>query len=52
MKMIVSSFFVVMEHRWNEIDRGKPKYSGKNPVPLCPPQIPHGLAGIEPGLPL
>jgi hypothetical protein len=32
MKMI--SFFVffvcVMEHRWNEIDRGKPKYSGKN----------------------
>jgi hypothetical protein len=24
------SFFLVMEHRWNEIDRGKPKYSGKN----------------------
>jgi hypothetical protein len=24
------SFFQVMEHRWNEIDRGKPKYSGKN----------------------
>jgi hypothetical protein len=23
-------FFQVMEHRWNEIDRGKPKYSGKN----------------------
>jgi hypothetical protein len=23
------SFFRVMEHRWNEIDRGKPKYSGK-----------------------
>jgi hypothetical protein len=22
-------FFKVMEHRWNEIDRGKPKYSGK-----------------------
>jgi hypothetical protein len=19
-----------MEHRWNEIDRGNPKYSGKN----------------------
>jgi hypothetical protein len=19
-----------MEHQWNEIDRGKPKYSGKN----------------------
>jgi hypothetical protein len=34
-----------MEHRWNEIDRGKPKYSGKKPVPvpLCPPQIPQGL---------
>jgi hypothetical protein len=24
------SFFLVMEHRWNEIDRGKPKYSAKN----------------------
>jgi hypothetical protein len=24
------SFFQVMEHRWNEIDRRKPKYSGKN----------------------
>jgi hypothetical protein len=24
------SFFQVMEHRWNELDRGKPKYSGKN----------------------
>jgi hypothetical protein len=22
-------FFQVMEHRWNEIDRGKPKYSEK-----------------------
>jgi hypothetical protein len=22
--------FLVMEHRWNEIDRGKPKYSGEN----------------------
>jgi hypothetical protein len=34
-----------MEHRWNEIDRGKPKYLGEKPVPvpLCPPQIPHGL---------
>ena len=30
MKMIVLSFFLVMEHWWNEIDRGKPKYSGKN----------------------
>jgi hypothetical protein len=24
------SFFQAMEHRWNEIYRGKPKYSGKN----------------------
>ena len=24
------SFFQVMENRWKEIDRGKPKYSGKN----------------------
>jgi hypothetical protein len=24
------SFFRVMEHRWNEIDRRKPKYSEKN----------------------
>jgi hypothetical protein len=23
-------FFQVMEHRWNGIDRGKPKYSEKN----------------------
>jgi hypothetical protein len=37
--------FLVMEHRWNKIDRGKPKYSGKKPVPVPfrPPQIPHGL---------
>jgi hypothetical protein len=28
------SFFRVMEHRWNENDRGKPKYSGKN-LPQC-----------------
>jgi hypothetical protein len=24
------SFFQVMEHRWNEVDKEKPKYSGKN----------------------
>jgi hypothetical protein len=30
MMLIVLSFFLVMEHRWNDIDRGKPKYSGKN----------------------
>jgi hypothetical protein len=23
------SFFQAVEHWWNEIDRGKPKYSGK-----------------------
>jgi hypothetical protein len=46
MKMIsFFLFFRLMEHRWNEIDRGKPKYLGEKPVPmpLCPPQIPHGL---------
>jgi hypothetical protein len=30
----VCSFLRVMEHRWNEIDRGKPKYSAKN-LSLC-----------------
>jgi hypothetical protein len=37
------SLFQVMEHRWNEIDRGKPKYRGEKPVPapLCPPQDKH-----------
>jgi hypothetical protein len=28
--MIIFVHFLVMEHQWNEIDRGKPKYSGKN----------------------
>jgi hypothetical protein len=44
-KNFLFSFFLVMGHRWNEIDRGKPKYSGEKlvPVPLYPPQIPHGL---------
>jgi hypothetical protein len=37
-----SSFFRVVEHRWNEIDR-ETEVLGKKPVPvpLCPPQIPH-----------
>jgi hypothetical protein len=41
------ALFVVMEHRWNKTDRGKPKYSEEKPVPvpLCPPQIPHGPTG-------
>jgi hypothetical protein len=30
---------VSMEHWWNDIDRRKPL-----PVPLCPPQVPRGLA--------
>ena len=30
--LVLFSFFQVMEHRWNETDRGKPKYSGKT----CP----------------
>jgi hypothetical protein len=31
MKMMrFSCFSSLMEHRWNEIGRGKPKYSGKN----------------------
>jgi hypothetical protein len=29
-KMISFSFFNVMEDRWNEMDRGKPKYWRKN----------------------
>jgi hypothetical protein len=29
-KMISFSLFQVMEHWWNETDRGKPKCSGKN----------------------
>ena len=28
--LVFSSFFLVIEHWWNEIDRGKPKYSEKN----------------------
>jgi hypothetical protein len=39
MMIIFFVLFLVMEHQ------GKPKYSGEKPVPmpLCPPQIPHGL---------
>jgi hypothetical protein len=28
--IIIFVLFLVMEHRWNEIDKGKPKYSEKN----------------------
>jgi hypothetical protein len=38
------SFFEVMEHRWNKIVRENRSTGEKPvPVPLCPPQIPHGL---------
>jgi hypothetical protein len=45
--------FLVMEHRWNEIDRGKPKNSGKN---LSQCHFVHNKSnmdwpGIEPGPP-
>jgi hypothetical protein len=30
MMIIIFVLFLVMEHRWNEIDRGKSKYSEKN----------------------
>jgi hypothetical protein len=42
-----------MEHRWNEIDRGKPKNSGEKPLPmpLCPPKNPTWTdPGSNPGL--
>jgi hypothetical protein len=47
------SFFQAMEYRWNEIDRGKPKYSVKN---LSECHLVHHKShmdwtGIEPGPP-
>jgi hypothetical protein len=35
MKMIIFSFFHVMEHQWNGIDRGKVKYSGEKNLSQC-----------------
>jgi hypothetical protein len=45
MMIIIFVLFLVMEHRWNEIDRGKPKYSEKN-LSQC-----HFVHHIEPGSP-
>jgi hypothetical protein len=51
MMMIIVVLFQVMEHRWNEICRGKPKNSGKN-LSQCH-FVQHkshmDSAGIEPG---
>jgi hypothetical protein len=37
--------WVDVKHWWNDIDGGKNKVLREKPVPLplCPPQIPHGL---------
>jgi hypothetical protein len=35
------------QHLCIDTDRGKPKYSV--PIPVCPPQFSHGLAGWNPG---
>jgi hypothetical protein len=55
MKMIsIFSFFRVMEHRWNEIDRGKSKYSGEKTCPSATLSTTNPTwtdPGIEPGLP-
>jgi len=36
-----------VEHQWNDSDRGKTEVHGEKPVsvPLCTPQISHGLTG-------
>jgi hypothetical protein len=41
-----------IQHWWNDGDRAKLKYLGKNPVPtqLFPPQIPYNDLGLNLGL--
>jgi hypothetical protein len=56
MMMIIIFFvlFQVMEHRWNETDRGKPKYSGEKTCPnvaLSTTNPTWTDPGIEPGPP-
>jgi hypothetical protein len=45
---------MIMEHWWNDNDRGTPKYSEREKyvtVPFYPSQIPHGLnLGLNPSL--
>jgi hypothetical protein len=48
------SFFQVMKHRWNEADRGKPKYSGGKNLSQCHfvhHKSPMDWPGIETGPP-
>jgi hypothetical protein len=50
--MRIFLFSILMEHRWNEIDRGKPKYSERS-LSQCP-FVHHkshmDRPGIDPGL--
>jgi len=42
------------EFWWNDTDGEEPNYSEEKPfvLPLCPPNIPHGLSWDEIGFPL
>jgi hypothetical protein len=51
--MFFFSFFQVMEHWWNEIDRGKPKYSGEKTCPSATSSTTNPTwidPGLNPGL--
>jgi hypothetical protein len=43
--LFIQSWYIKMEQRWDDIDRGNPKNLLKKPVsvPLCPPQISDGI---------